>query len=217
MATERLACALEVKGLDADGEGSFEGYGSVFHVTDKGRDVVLPGAFTRTLQESATKQRMPAMLWQHDYMQPIGRWVSMAQDDRGLRVKGLLATNTRAGRDAYELMKMGALDGLSIGYSTKRGTWDDVEKRRKLLDLDLHEVSPVVFPMNEDSRVSVVKADGSINIRDIEAALRDAGLSLKQAKALLADGYRALRDDVADDEELDLARALRRAAKELRV
>jgi len=215
MSERLLVVGLEVKGLDAASEGTFEGYGSVFHVKDSYGDVVMPGAFARTLAASQSKGRMPAMLWQHDYTQPIGVWEAMGEDTTGLQVRGRIATATRAGRDAYELMKMGALDGLSIGYRTKKSLWDEASKTRQLVDVDLHEVSPVVFPANEASRVSAVKSDGSVNVREIEAALRDVGLSLQQAKAFIAEGYRALRDVAPDDDEL-LALALRRAAKELR-
>lgn len=204
--------------FDNEADGTFSGYGSVFSVKDSYADVVMPGAFTRTLQEAGSKGRMPAMLLQHDYTRPIGVWTEMAQDDRGLRVKGRLALNTRDGRDAYELLKMGALDGLSIGYRTRKYVWDETAKVRQLTDLDLLEVSPVVFPANDAARVQAVKADGSVNVREIERALRDVGLSLQQAKAFIADGVRALRDVRLDDDDQQkaIAQLLRTAAQELR-
>lgn len=214
MSLRRCATVLEVKQLDAAGEGTFEGYGSVFHVKDRCGDVVMPGAFRRTLAEAQSKGRFPAMLLQHDYERPIGVWESMSEDTNGLVVRGRIATATRDGRDAYELLKMGALSGLSIGYRTKRSLWDEASKTRQLVDLDLHEVSPVVFPANDAARVSAVKADGP-TLREVEDALRDAGLSRKQAKALLADGWKALRDAALEDED-DIAHLLRGYAKELR-
>lgn len=209
-----LIVGWERKSLDADGEGTFEGYGSVFHVKDSYGDVVMPQAFTRTLREAKGKGRLPAMLWQHDYTQPIGVWEEMNEDDHGLRVKGRIATSTRAGRDAYELMKMGALSGLSIGYRTRKSVWDEASKTRQLVDLDLYEVSPVVFPANDASRVSAVKGEGLPTIRELEDILRDAGLSRTQAKAVLADGYHALRDAALDPD--DTVRLLRAASQELK-
>lgn len=219
MSLGHLPFPLDVKSLDADGEGTFTGYGSVFNVKDSYADVVMPGAFTRTLQESASKGRLPAMLWQHDYTQPIGVWTEMSQDERGLRVKGQIATNTRAGRDAYELMKLKALDGLSIGYRTRKYVWDEASKVRQLTDLDLLEVSPVVFPANDASRIASVKDDGGMpSVREWEDILRDAGLSRSQAKTVVArlktKGFLALRDDALDPD--DTAALLRAAAKELR-
>jgi HK97 family phage prohead protease len=215
MSTKRLVVSLDAKGLDADGEGTFEGYGSVFHVKDSYGDVVMPGAFTRTLADAQSKGRPPAMLWQHDYDRPIGVWESMREDGHGLVVKGRIATQTRDGRDAYELLKLGALTGLSIGYRTKKSVWDEPSKTRQLTDVDLYEVSPVVFPANDAARVSAVKGDGLPTVRELEDALRDAGLSRKQAKAILADGWKALRDAALDDEDA-VVQTLRQAAKELR-
>lgn len=218
MSTGRTWAPLELKNLDADGEGTFNGYGSVFSVKDTYADVVMPGAFTRTLTEAMSKGRMPAMLWQHDYTQPIGVWTEMSQDERGLRVKGQLAINTRAGRDAYELMKLKALDGLSIGYRTRKYVWDETSKVRQLTDVDLLEVSPVVFPANEAARVQAVKADAEPTIRVVEGILRDAGLSRSEAKAavsqLRAQGCLALCDAALDPD--DAVRLLRAASQELR-
>lgn len=215
MSINRQAVPLEVKGIDSDGEGTFNGYGSVFSVKDTYADVVMPGAFTRTLQEAASKGRMPAMLWQHDATQPIGVWTELSQDERGLRVKGQLAINTRAGRDAYELMKLKALDGLSIGYRTRKYVWDETSKVRQLTDVDLVEISPVSFPANDAARVQTVKDGGALpTIRELEDILRDAGLSRTQAKAMLADGYHALRDAALDPD--DPVRLLRAASQELR-
>src|SRR2546426_564387 len=65
---------------------------------------------------------MPAMLWQHDADEPIGVWTEMAEDAKGLRVKGQLCLDTARGKEAYALLKMGALNGLSIGFCTVPGT-----------------------------------------------------------------------------------------------
>ena len=47
---------------------------------------------------------------------PIGVFDEIKEDSHGLYVKGRLALKTQAGQEAYELLKMGALDGLSIGF-----------------------------------------------------------------------------------------------------
>lgn len=108
--TQRRVCPIAVKAIDESRE--FSGYASVFGVVDSYTDVVIKGAFTRTLAE-----RRPALLWQHDPTVPIGVWEEMREDETGLFVRGRLA-DTVAGRDAYELLKLGALSGLSIGYRT---------------------------------------------------------------------------------------------------
>ena len=91
---------------------------------------------------------------------------------------------TQRGKEVYELMKMGAIDGLSIGYKVdaKGYDYDERGKRRKLKEVDLMEISAVTFPMNPKARVRKVK--GAENtIRDWEEMLRDVGgLSRNESK-----------------------------------
>src|SRR5437868_12348271 len=78
--------SLDLKAVD--GDGSFEGYASVFHREDLSRDMVLPGAFADSLA-----QRGPSgvkMLYQHDANQPIGVWAQLKEDARGLYARGRL-------------------------------------------------------------------------------------------------------------------------------
>jgi len=114
------------------------------------------------------------MLWQHDPAQPIGLWDEVREDEHGLFVKGRLLTEVAKGREAAALMAAGAVDGLSIGYRTLRA-----EKLpgggRKLLELELWEVSLVTFPMLPVARVAAkgnVPEDGLLTelARGIEAA-----------------------------------------------
>ena len=61
---QRLDLALTIKSVSDTGE--FEGYGSVFGVEDSYGDVVVKGAFEKSLASWREKGRLPAMLWQHD-------------------------------------------------------------------------------------------------------------------------------------------------------
>lgn len=155
MTLEYLACTdFELKAADGADEGVFEGYGSVTGNRDLGGDVVLPGAFAR-----ATARRTK-MLWQHDPRQPIGVWDELAEDGNGLRLKGRLALKTRRGAEAYELLKMGALDGLSIGFTMERKDFefDAKANTRRIKAVNLMEVSLVTFPMNTLATTTRVKA-----------------------------------------------------------
>lgn len=191
--TQRRVCPIAVKAIDESRE--FSGYASVFGVVDSYTDVVIKGAFTRTLAE-----RRPALLWQHDPTVPIGVWEEMREDETGLFVRGRLA-DTVAGRDAYELLKLGALSGLSIGYRTvKSAKRADV---RELLDVDLMETSLVTFPANDAARVQSVKAT-DWDAREWESRLRDVfGLSQRQAKAFIADGLKGFRRDAESESAAD--------------
>lgn len=188
---------LSLEWKDA-GEGVIEGYGSVFDNVDNGGDIVAPGAFGASLRSS----RRAKMLMQHNPSDVIGVWDEIAEDEKGLRVKGRLLTSVPKAAEAYELVKAGAIDGLSIGYRTVKSM--DRNGKRVILQADLWEVSLVTFPMNELARVDAVKA-ADMSEREIERLLtRDAGLSRSVAQRLMAGGYdaiKAMRDagDGADE------------------
>lgn len=144
---------FDVKAIADD--GSFTGYASVFGVTDLGGDAVSPGAFTTSLKK--TPAAKIKMLRSHDTSDPIGVWTSIVENSRGLKATGQLILATVKGRETYELLKAGALDGLSIGYRTKKESYDRAKKVRMLDEVELHEVSIVTFPMNPSATISRVK------------------------------------------------------------
>lgn len=203
--------------LKATGDaGTFEGYGSIFNITDQGGDIVVPGAFMETLAIQKAAGRLPAMLWQHRQAEPIGVYTSMEEDAVGLKVKGQLALKTVRGAEAYELMKMGALTGMSIGYRSRDDSYDRVTGIRTLKKLDLPEVSLVTFPMNDASRVSAVKAIEELDsLSEIERHLRDAcGMSKSEALAMVSRVKSVIsRSDSGDRNQLaDLAGSLKARA-----
>jgi len=172
-------------------DGTFDGYGSVFNIKDGGNDIIIPGAFTETLTAQKSAGRMPAMLWQHRQDEPIGVYKSMEEDSIGLKVSGKLALKTARGAEAYELMKMGAITGMSIGYRSKEDSYDRMTGIRTLKRLDLLELSLVTFPMNDASRISSVKSE--MTERDFEQLMQDAGLSRKEARLVMNHGFRHLK------------------------
>ena len=178
---------LKAYGDDDDdedkGTGEFEGYGSILGNTDLGNDVIQKGAFKRSLRKRGPKQ--VKLLYQHKTDMPIGVFDEIREDEKGLYVKGRLALQTQTGREAYELMKMGALDGLSIGFKVdpKGYTYERRSKKRVIDEVDLMEVSLVTFPMNPKAYVRSVKGQ-DISIREWENGLRDAfSISRSEAKA----------------------------------
>lgn len=215
MSLDRLGCRLyEIKLAEGDDAQAmaFSGYGSVFNQVDSYGDVIVKGAFRDTLRDAKKSGNWPAMLSQHggwgmgaDDLTPVGIWTDMAEDDHGLKVEGRLADTTR-GREAYALLKMQprpALTGLSIGFVAKEwsiGTKPE-EPRRTLKKIELWEVSLVTFPANPKARIADVKSESGRTIRDAEHALREAGFSAGEAKAILAKGFKVLgrRDDASPD------------------
>lgn len=205
MKMKHITRPLKIKAVSDD--GSFEGYGSVFNVIDSYRDIVLPGAFSKSLAEHKTEGSAPALLWQHDHTQPIGVWGSIEEDAHGLKMSGQFALGTQKGREAHELLKMGAVKGLSIGFSIPEGGEEYIEKDNvwNLKEVNLWETSVVTFPANPAAQVTEVRTSLEQGVfpdlRDFEAFLtRDAGFSRTQARTILNEGYKSLIKHDADDD-----------------
>lgn len=218
--TKFVPSSLEQIHLD----GSFSGYASVFNEVDLGNDIVMPGAFTASLRKRG--EQNIRMLFQHNPDEPIGAWEKIEETDRGLRVKGKLATGAEKGKEILELMRAGAVDGLSIGFKTIRSGYDPLIGARKILEADLWEISVVTFPMQESARIDVVKNHKLQNdvgthskptIREFERWLvRDAGLSRSDARLVVTKGYRhALAKRDAASGTSTLASRIRSAARTL--
>lgn len=139
--------------FDTDDAGIFSGYATIFGRADLGGDLIEPGAFAASL-----RRRGPGgirMLFQHNPAEPIGVWAELREDGRGLFARGRLALDVGRARDVFSLMRAGALDGLSIGFRAVRAR--RAGGVRRLIEIDLWEVSVVTFPMLPEARVGLVK------------------------------------------------------------
>lgn len=213
--TKDSGLALDVKAISED--GTIEGYGSVFGVVDSYNEQVEPGAFAASLVERRRKGQTVKMLWQHDSWQPIGVWDDIAEDSKGLYLKGrLLKDVSPRAAEAYGLVKEGAMDGLSIGYRViQTAPHDDKQGVLKLLKLDLREVSLVTFGANERARIESIKSildRGALpTVREFEDLLREAGFSKSLATAIACKATPHLRGEpeAKADDALDFLKALR--------
>lgn len=134
-------------------EGVFIGYASLFGYLDQARDVVEPGAFAASLA-----RRGPTgvkCLYQHDPAEPIGIWLDLKEDERGLKVTGRLLPELARARDVFALIRAGALDGLSIGFRAAEARRDQRNRARRLKRIDLWEISIVTFPMLAGARIGI--------------------------------------------------------------
>ena len=189
--------ALEVKNLDEAGyiEGVAAAYGNI----DFGNDRILPGAATKSLEG---KSSLPMLLF-HDHKRPVGKWGKMVDTQEGLLVEGKISTKTREGGEAYELVKDGALGGLSIGYRNPRGQVKG--SVREISSLDVHEVSLVTIAMNPLTSITSVKdiaGSGELpTLPQFEEFLREAGFSKTQATAIAGKGLsHLLRSESGGDQ-----------------
>ena len=208
MEMKRLYRPIEIKAR-AEDDGVFEGYGSVFLVLDHYKDIVQPGAFSRSLEKWKGLGQLPPLLWQHQHDEPIGVYEEMREDEKGLFVRGrLLIDDIAKAREAWALLKAKAISGLSIGYAPVIEEYDRTTKINSLKEIDLWETSLVTFPANPAAVVTDVKT-----VRDFEEFLRDAGFSRKQACKIASHGFSPDQRDAGEDEEI--AAAIRLNIKKL--
>lgn len=210
----RLAPVLEARSLDAE-TGIVEGYASVFGgPPDSYGDIIAPGAFNRTLDEHKAEGTFPAMLWCHRANEPVGRWLDLREDERGLFARGKLNLNTSAGRETHAHVKGGDVSGFSIGFllpdggrkRNKEGSWT-------ITDLDLLEISVTPVPANRRARVSAVKSLQSKS--ELIDMLRDGGLPKAAAARIAAGGWPALAGS-DHQKATDLAERIRFVTANLR-
>jgi HK97 family phage prohead protease len=137
--------------LPIDAEGRFAGYASVFGSVDNGGDIVMPGAFARSLQ--GDQRGRIRMLFHHNSKEPVGAWERIAEDGFGLWVEGRLTAGVPRADALRRLIGARAIDGLSIGFRTEKATRDPGTGYRRLLQVDLWEISIVANPMMNDARI----------------------------------------------------------------
>jgi uncharacterized protein len=148
-----------------------EGYASTFGNVDQHRDIVMPGAFTRTLEHLARKGKAIRLLDQHrqdSIGRVIGQSVHLEEDDAGLFARFELLDDDPAADAAWRRITAGMIDSFSIGYQAVRsrpakGTRYRSTGATRLLDeVKLVEVSAVIAPSNEEALIS--RASGKARI-----------------------------------------------------
>ena len=151
------------------------GYAGLFGVADLGGDVIQSGAFSKTLAaQSPTEIKM---LYQHDATRPIGRWQTVRETKRGLWVEGHLTEQVQLADEALALVQDGVLDGLSIGFRTVRAEAGRGRVKRRLIEVQLVEISLVTFPMQPGARLQATTP--TVPSHTI-TQLRHAGVTLRR-------------------------------------
>jgi HK97 family phage prohead protease len=118
------------------------------------------------------------MLYQHFSHAPIGVWEEIAEDARGLYVRGRLVPEVEQARDVRALLADGALNGLSIGFRTVRAR-RAAANRRTLLEIDLWEISVVTFPLLAGSTVTAIGSRQLPTFQsDLARIFREAGAAI---------------------------------------
>lgn len=175
---------LQVR-FDTEGEaGEFSGHAVVWGEKNRHNEIVRRGAFRASLDAHRTAGTKPVMLWSHDPSAIIGVWTEVREDDVGLAVRGKLITGIESGREAYERLKAGAVNGLSIGFRALPGGESRQAGVRILTGIDVVEISIVGIPSAGRARITSVRNFG----RSTESAVAFVAACRKARSALALKG-----------------------------
>lgn len=138
--------AASIKDMDMK-EGIVTGYAASFGTLDADRDIIMQGAFSKTIKEQGPESTQPRIkhLLNHNTSQPIGNPLSLMEDSKGLLYESKVGTNSIA-VDFLKMVDSGLITEHSIGYSTVRKTVinpdaDWMEQKTQLHELKLFEFS----------------------------------------------------------------------------
>jgi len=186
----KLFTNFELKALNEE-EGTFEGYASIFDKLDRVGDIVLPGAFTKSLKEDAT----PSVLWQHEAKQVIGSLPVIKEDNIGLFVKVKLTLQVQLASEVYALLKDRAIKSMSMGYVATKVSYNEDRSIRYIIEAKVFEVSVVTFAANEQATIISIKSgevieekkiQDFIELKECEAFLKTKICSNMEAKAIIS-------------------------------
>lgn len=181
---ERKVLPFEVKAIQTDGSGGFEGYVAVFNNIDEVGDIIQPGAFTADLPDWLATGFVGGI--NHEWDEPIGHPSEAREDDKGLFIRAVFdaspnAQAVRAAMTPHPVTKRATIQRLSIGYTCQSKFLDgfdevnaywrsvgytpsptDLERAKKgarlLTRVKLYEGSPVMTPANTAAAITNVKS-----------------------------------------------------------
>lgn len=199
MKEDKKIIPFEIKSEDITEEGIFTGYASTFGgKADSYGDVIREGAFVNTIKSGGRNGNGIALLWQHNAADPAGIWLELSENPNGLKAVGKLEIGSEQGKRYHNLLKMGAIKGLSIGWDFPRDgkgmvipgsvEYDKEMDVRYLNQVELWEISLVTFPANTRANITNVKSliENATNERELEMALRDeCNMSINAAKYIV--------------------------------
>lgn len=151
--------ALAASFKDADSKkGIVTGYFSAFGNKDSDGDIIVKGAFARSISKHGPDSEQPRIkhLFNHDTTKPLGKLLMLAEDNKGLYYESQVGTHT-LGRDFIKMIESGLITEHSIGFRTVK---DEIKPDGKyLFELHLWEGSSLsCWGANSETPVTGVKA-----------------------------------------------------------
>lgn len=146
--------------IDADEKaGIIKGYGSYFGNKDSDNDVIMKGAYKKTIAENGERVKY---LYQHDMNQPIGKMTELYEDEKGLVFVAEIA-KTQLGKDVVELMKSGVITENSVGIMPMQK--NNKGDYREITEVKLYEISAVTLAANDQAKILDVK--GNVDVEKL--------------------------------------------------
>lgn len=141
-------------------KGIVTGYFSTFGIKDADGDIVMPGAYKKTLKENGPQSERPRImhLYMHDPFKVLGKPSVLKEDKKGLYFETQISQTT-LGKDIIQLYMDKVLTEHSIGYQIVKREVDEAAETQKLTELKLWEGSTVAWGANMDALVETVKGD----------------------------------------------------------
>jgi hypothetical protein len=142
---------ISFKSTNNNDELQLTGYASVFNNIDYHNDIIIKGAFTKSIVKHYQDFRVK-LLWQHDHTKPIGVINKLVEDQNGLMVEASINGSIAQGREVISLIKQKAIDSFSIGFNIERSQINK-SGQREITEVNLWEVSVVTFPANSAAKI----------------------------------------------------------------
>jgi uncharacterized protein len=186
MANFQVKSNFELK--DADSKtGIVTGYASIFGNVDSDTDMIMPGAFAKTIQERGPECAKPRIkhLWQHSSWDVIGVPKMLKEDEKGLYFE------TQFGNDQFSQDKLQQhidklITELSIGYNTikSENVVDDNDQYqyRKLTELKLWEYSSVTWGANSLTEIVSAKGEAKEILSQLSERIEKLTKALRHGK-----------------------------------
>lgn len=145
---------LEVKASKTKRGFKIAGYANTVD-KDRAGDVISANAWAKGVD---SYRKNPVLLYQHDHSKPIGRVKKISVDKKGIYVEAEVSEAAEKLHGVHTLIKDGALKSFSVGFMVKNGRYDKATDTTVITDVELHEISVVSVPCNQESLFSMRKS-----------------------------------------------------------
>lgn len=170
-------------------------------------DIIKEGCFDNYVLKEFPNDRLKMYVNHDSFDLPIGEWTKLELKDDGVYAFGRFL-DTNRGKDARKVILDGLIDSVSISLASDEYEMHENEWTADIITAKLREISITPDPADYDAKIvranskksSIRDESGYVKIRVLEKALRDAGLSRKEAKQLIAEGAGFLKKDLSEDQ-----------------